>query len=68
MKTEPKRGTLAGKRVELVKCNDSFTSLKPGEQGTIMFVDDLDTVHIKWDNGNALGLCRDDGDRWIVLD
>jgi hypothetical protein len=63
-----KRNELAGKRVELVRCNDEHTRLEPGLQGTVISVDDADTVHVRWDNGSTLGLCRDAGDRWVVLD
>lgn len=47
---------LVGKRVELVKMNDPYTTLPPGTQGTIIMVDDLGTIHVKWDNGSTLGL------------
>ena len=47
---------LVGKRVELVKMNDPYTTLPPGTQGTVIMVDDLGTIHVKWDNGSTLGL------------
>ena len=46
----------AGKRVELVFCRDPHTHLEPGLKGTILFIDDLGTVHVRWDNGSQLGL------------
>ncbi len=58
---------LQGRRVQLVRCNDSFTQLPPGVKGTVELVDDVGTLHVKWDNGSFLGLCWDDGDRWAVL-
>ena len=38
-----------GCRVELVCMNDPYTRLKPGDQGEVAFVDDIGTVHVRWD-------------------
>lgn len=48
--------TEVGDRVELVSTDDEFTRLRPGEQGTVTFVDSLGTVHVQWDSGSSLGL------------
>lgn len=45
-----------GTRVELVSMNDPYSTLKPGERGFVSEVDDIGTVHIKWDNGSTLGV------------
>lgn len=45
-----------GNRIRLLYTNDEFTNLESGAQGTIRFIDDLGTIHIKWDNGSRLGL------------
>ena len=45
----------AGCRVELVFMDDPYARLKPGDQGTVIAVDDSGTVHIDWDNGSGLG-------------
>ena len=45
----------AGCRVELISMNDPYAKLKPGDQGTVVAVDDIGTVHIDWDNGSGLG-------------
>ena len=58
---------LKGKRVELLSTNDPYTTLKPGDRGTIEFVDDLGTVHISWDNGSKLGLVPRE-DQFKILD
>jgi hypothetical protein len=58
---------LEGRRLALVKCNDSFSDLKPGDEGTVALVDDAGTLHVNWDSGKNLGLCWDAGDRWRVL-
>ena len=44
-----------GTRVSLVSMNDPYTKLRPGDTGTVVFVDDIATVHIQWDNGATLG-------------
>jgi len=44
-----------GSRVELVSMNDPYTKLKPGDQGKVLFVDDIGSVHIAWDCGSTLG-------------
>jgi hypothetical protein len=46
----------AGTRVELIKMNDPYTTLKSGDRGTIQFWDDLGTAHVMWDCGSTLGL------------
>lgn len=48
--------THEGRRVRLIRCEDEFTNLKPGDEGTITFVDSVGTVHVKWDNGSRLGM------------
>lgn len=46
-----------GLRVELVKMEDPCnTSLKPGCKGTVICVDDIGTIHVKWDCGSTLGV------------
>lgn len=53
-----------GTRVALVKMEDPYTRLKPGEKGTVTGVDDIGTIHVNWDSGSSLGvafgedLCR----------
>ena len=59
--------TEVGQRVALVRSNDPHTKLEPGMTGTVRFIDDLGTVHVKWDNGASLGLVEVDGDQWIVI-
>lgn len=45
-----------GTRVELISMNDPYSTLKPGDQGTVDFVDDTATVFVNWDNGSTLGV------------
>ena len=46
----------AGTRVELVAISDPYTTLKPGDHGSVLMVDDVGTIHVAWDNGSALGV------------
>lgn len=62
MKTE-----LKGKRVRLIKMLDDYTKLKEGDEGTIQYTDDIGTIHVKWDNGEHLGLIPD-VDEYQILD
>ena len=47
---------LKGKRIELIVTTDPYTNLRPGDRGTVDFVDDMRTIHVSWDNGSQLGL------------
>ena len=47
----------AGTRVELVHMDDPFnTKLTPGCRGTVRTVDDIGTIHVRWDCGSGLGV------------
>ena len=46
----------AGCRVELVRLDDPYSKLTPGEQGTVRMVDDTGTVFVNWDCGSGLGV------------
>ena len=43
-----------GAKVELVKMDDRHAP-PSGTKGTVMFVDDMATVHVAWENGSSLG-------------
>jgi len=43
-----------GTRVELVRMTDPYTKLKPGDQGTVTFVDDCGSVFCDWSNGEGI--------------
>ena len=45
-----------GSRVELVRMDDPYTTLKAGDKGTVAFIDDMATIHVNWDKGSSLGL------------
>lgn len=60
----PKKDTIAclrkrfpkGTRVELISMDDPYNKLRPGNLGTVEFVDDIGTIHISWDYGSGLGI------------
>lgn len=46
-----------GCRVELISMNDPYnTRLVPGCKGTVRCVDDIGTIHVRWDCGSSLGI------------
>ncbi len=50
-----------GSRVELIHMNDPYnTKLKAGEKGTVVAVDDMGTIHVRWDCGSNLGVVYGD--------
>lgn len=46
----------AGTRIELLSTMDDKQGVEKGTKGTVIHVDDIGTVHMKWDNGRSLGL------------
>jgi hypothetical protein len=58
--------TSVGDRVEIVRCYDAYTRLRPGTRGTVTLIDDLGTVHVRWDDGRNLGLVPGQ-DEWRVV-
>ncbi len=46
-----------GTRVELVHMDDPYnTKLFPGAKGIVKNVDDMGTIHVRWDCGSSLGV------------
>lgn len=62
-----RRAILLGKRVRLDHTSDPYTNLRAGDLGTVQRIDDMGTVHVKWDSGSSLGLISESGDRWTVV-
>ena len=46
----------AGTRIELISMDDPYTSLKPGDLGTVVGVDDAGQIMMRWDKGGSLSL------------
>ena len=46
-----------GARVELLHMDAPYnTKLFPGARGTVKCVDDMGTIHVRWDCGSSLGV------------
>ena len=45
-----------GTRIRLTEMRDPMAPVPPGTTGTVIAVDDVGTIHMKWDNGRTLGL------------
>lgn len=46
----------AGTKVELIRMDDPYTHLKPGDTGTVQGVDDIGNILVSWDRGGSLSL------------
>ena len=45
-----------GTRLVLVRMNDPYTKLRPGDLGTVDCIVDAGTLFCRWDNGSTLGV------------
>jgi Domain of unknown function (DUF4314) len=50
-----------GDRVRLLSTSDPHMDLEEGAEGTVEFVDDMGTVHVRFDDGTTLGAGRGRG-------
>lgn len=48
-----------GTIIRLLHMDDPYSPIESGTTGTVTFVDDMGTLHMKWDNGRSLGICPD---------
>ena len=48
-----------GTRIEIVRLDDPYASLKPGDRGWTTAIDDCGTVFADFDNGSSLGCLYD---------
>lgn len=46
----------AGTRIQLLFTMNDMQGVEEGTKGTVTHVDDIGTVHMRWDNGRGLGL------------
>jgi hypothetical protein len=51
----PNLKSLIGTRIRLIKMNDPFP-VPSGTLGTIDHIDDMNNIHVKWENGSTLSL------------
>ena len=49
-----------GTRIKLTKTMDDIQPILANQKGTVLFVDDIGTLHMKWDNGRGLGIVVDE--------
>ena len=54
-----KKAYPAGTRIRLIHMDDPYSPIENGMTGTVAYVDDMGTLHMKWDNGRSLGICPD---------
>ena len=45
-----------GTRIRLNSMEDPYAPIAPGTEGVVDFVDDVGTIHMKWNNGRSLGI------------
>lgn len=45
-----------GTRLVLVRMDDPYTTLKPGDMGTVVGIDDAGQIMMRWDKGGSLSL------------
>lgn len=46
----------SGTRIRLNSMEDPYAPIAPGTEGVVDFVDNIGTIHMKWDNGRSLGI------------
>ena len=63
---ETQNEQLIGRRIRCIFMNDKYP-VPPRTEGTITHIDDIGTIHVKWDNGSTLGLVPRE-DQYELLD
>jgi hypothetical protein len=55
-----------GDRVRLMRLDDDYSNLRPGDMGTVKLIDRFGTIHVAWDDGSYSGLVPA-VDRWEAI-
>lgn len=45
-----------GTRIKLIRMEDPYRNIPEGTKGTVDAVDDVGTIHVRWDDGSRLGI------------
>ena len=48
-----------GTRIQCKQMDDPFHPIPKGMLGEVLFIDDIGTIHMCWENGSTLGLIPD---------
>ena len=56
----------AGTRIRLMHMNDPFAPVTSGTTGSVAYIDDAGSIHMKWDNGRSLALIPDVDDFEVI--
>ena len=46
----------AGTRIRLIHMDDPYAPVESGMTGSVAYIDDAGSLHMKWDNGRSLAL------------
>jgi hypothetical protein len=49
-----------GTRLCLIHMDDPYAPVPSGTRGTVEYVDDMDNIHMRWDNNRSLALVPDE--------
>jgi hypothetical protein len=56
MAEESRRKYPKGTRIELIRMGEDPRPVPPGTRGTVVYVDDMGQIGMRWDNGQSLSL------------
>lgn len=57
---------IIGQRIKMIEMNDPYPIL-PDTTGTIMSVDDMGQIRVKWDNGRVLSVIPEE-DKFVIFE
>jgi hypothetical protein len=55
-----------GSRVEIVRLVDEYSHLGTGDRGTVEFIDDAGTIHVRLDSGENLGIVLEEDSIYLL--
>ena len=53
--SKPKTNMI-GKRIKLISMGEDPNPITEGSEGTVLYIDSLGTIVVKWDSGRMLGV------------